>query len=149
MKETDIAIVNFCRMLAKIRKLFRETHIYAEKQPCFNGVTTTVSHSEKDIITVDERLPAVEISFSVDGELNEIIDKEKYSLGASIAIYYVQDEWRVEGDVGWSCVESGWDDYESFEMVAMNSIELENEIERFVNQTLNSYKSAIAEHFVA
>ena len=146
MKETDLAIVNFCRLLARVRKLFRETHIYAEKQPCFKGVTTTVSHSEKDIITINERLPAVEVSFSVDGDLNEVIDKEKYSLGASIAIFYVQDEWRVEGDVGWSCFESGWDDYESFEMVAKNTIELEGELESFVNKTLNSYKSAIAEH---
>jgi hypothetical protein len=107
MKEIDLAIANFCRLLARVRKLFRETHIYAEKQPCFKKVTTTVSHSEKDIITIKDRLPAVEVSFSVDGDLTKIFDGEKYSLGASVAIFYVQNEWRLEGDVGWSCSESG------------------------------------------
>ena len=75
-----------------------------------------------------------------------MLDEEKYSLGASVAIFYVQDEWRVEGDVGWSCFESGWDDYKSFEMVAKDIVELENGLESFVKKTLDSYKSAIAEH---
>jgi len=145
MNEENLLIASFCRLLARVRKMFRELHIHAEKQPCFNGVTTTVSHDEKDLMDSQKRTNAVEVSFSLDSDLKEVKDGDKHSLGVSIAIYFADNEWRIEGDVGWSCYELGWDDIDHFETVARTPHELEDVLEEFVAQTLGRYKIAVEE----
>ena len=145
MTDSDRAVVSFSRKLASIRRMFREAHIFAEKQPCFRSVGTTVSHAERDVVDGDSRHPSVEVSFSVDGDLTQVIDEEKYSLGASVAIRFVQNEWRAEGEVGWSCFTLGWDEYRSFEMISKSVVDLEDSIEAFVASVLNCYREAIGQ----
>ncbi len=145
MNEQDEVIVDFLRMLARIRKMFREAHIEAEKAPCFRSVGTTVSHGEKDLIENGNRKNAVEVSFSLDSELKQVTDGERYSLGVSVALYRVNSQWRVEGDVGWSCLKLGWDDIDYFEMTAETTEDLQQSLEPFVAKTLERYHRAIAE----
>ena len=79
------AVVDFYRLLANTRRHFRKSHISSESSWSFADVSGTTSHGEKELIDGDSRNSAVEVSFSLDSELREVLSVWRYSLGVSVA----------------------------------------------------------------
>lgn len=51
----------------------------------------------------------LEVSISLDSDIESERDSERFSLGVSVVLEYQSGSWRVLGDTGWSCRESGWE----------------------------------------
>src|SRR5262245_28565002 len=94
-----------------------------------------------------KRIDTVEVSYSLDCELFQETADGRYSLGASFALRHMGDHWRCEGDVGWSCRHSGWEDFESHEMRVDSVLESRSEIEAFVERVLKSQSGLIERQF--
>ncbi len=153
--EGDRSIVQFCSALADACKLFRTAHIRVEKKSYLKDVVTTVSHARgyfneallKGQVKSDAKgVSGVEISYSIDGELNEPVDNDKYSIGASIVMYSLGDHWLVQGDVGWSCLSCGWDDERSFEWEVENAQAVIDGLPRFCGEILSAYIALVDAH---
>lgn len=154
MNKEDINIIRFCSALAQTREQFRSAHINVEKKDYLKQVTTTVSHAQSDFNeallkgqphTDINLVRGVEISYSLDAELLEIIEEEKYSLGASISIRSLKDHWLLQGEIGWSCINSGWDEYDSFEKEVTSADDVINELPVFCNRVLSAYQKFVEE----
>lgn len=128
MVDQDAIISDFMGLLADLRSSFRRAHIGAERVSRFATVDTTMGSSRIEL--ADEsgiRVPSVEVSISVDAELREQIG-DRYSLGVFLAVRYANGEWTTEAEVGWSCVQSGWDNIDSWVQVESSFVELESQI---------------------
>ena len=152
MKNEDESIVQFCVVLAKTREMFRSEHIHAEMGTLFKQVTTTISHACGNFnesllkglpVFNDQTVFGVEISYSLDAELKEMIDDDKYSMGASLAIRSLGNRWLLQGEVGWSCKSCGWDDYESFEQDVDSARDLVKVLPEFCGKMLSSYRALV------
>jgi len=146
MTSESQAIVDFCRILARTRDRFRESEIAAERSDCFADVSCTMSHGEKGIIVGNTRTESVEISFSLDSELCEVSSDGRYSVGASVAIYNFDGVWKCYGDVGWSCLEVGWEDFVSEEAEFDSLEQMKDGFLGFVENLLNCYEGLLARY---
>jgi len=149
MSETKI-IVEYCHMLGSIRRMFRRAHIAIERSGRFKDVTCTVSHAEGQHAVVfgeKQRIDTVEVSYSLDCELFQETADGRYSLGASFALRHMGERWRCEGEIGWSCRDSGWEDFESLEITVDSVLESRSEIEAFVERILKSQAGLIERQF--
>ncbi len=144
MTSESQAIVDFCRILARTRKRFRQSHIAAEKSGCFADVSCTTSHGEKGLIDGNTRNSSVEISFSLDSELREVSNNGCYSAGASVAIYNVDGVWKCYGDVGWSCLDIGWEEFLSEEAEFDSLEQMKTGFLDFVEAILKAYDGLLA-----
>jgi len=147
MSQESQTIVEFCRVLACVRTLFRDSHIAAENSGHFADVKCTVSHAEKDLLVGEKRVGSIEVSFSLDGELPMITDDVKYSLGASVAIYNMDDDWACRGDVGWSHRDSGWEEFTSMDTKFTSLAQLGDGLSQFVESVLRNYGDLVNQHF--
>ena len=136
------AISSFCRVLAGLRKSFRQLHIFAEKQACFSGVTTTVSHSERDLTEGETRTPMVEVSYSLDADLREHHPVAK-SCGVSLAIRILESKWALAAETGYSCVKIGWEDVEFFEDTFYEPSQLAARSDAILKRAFASYKGEV------
>lgn len=155
MISEDAYIIKFCLALAQTREQFRSAHIYIEKKDFLKEVTTTVSHAQGDFNeallkgephTDIDLVRGVEISYSLDAELKKVIDNEKYSLGASISIRSLEDHWLLQGEVGWSCINYGWDEHDSFEKEVDSAIDVIRELPVFCANVLSTYRAFVDSH---
>ncbi len=155
MNKEDIYIIRFCSILAQTRKQFRSAHIYIEKKDFLKEVTTTVSHAQGDFNeallkgephTNINLVKGVQISFSIDAELIETIEEEKISLGASISIRSLENNWLLQGEVGWSCINSGWDEHDSFEKEVDSAEDIISELPLFCESVLSAYRVFVDSH---
>jgi len=152
LKNEDIYIIRFCSVLAKAREQFRLAHIYVEKKDFLKEVTTTVSHAQGEFNeallkgephTDINLVRGVEISYSLDAELQQVIEEEKYSLGASISIRSLEDHWLLQGEVGWSCISCGWDEHDSFEKEVDSAEDVVQELPLFCESVLSTYRTFV------
>jgi hypothetical protein len=152
MKNEDELVIQFCAALAGARELFRAAHIYVEKKPYVKNATTTVSHARgnfneallKGQPTSEERVVyGVEISYSLDADLREMIDNDKYSLGASVAARSLGDHWLLQGEVGWSCTSCGWEDHDCFEENVESAQAVLIVLPAFCEKVLLSYRAFV------
>ena len=96
-----------------------------------------------DLIDGEKRYNAVEISYSVDAELRSATPDGKYSLGGSVAIYFIKEGWKLVGDVGWSCRDVGWEPYYSRELEGVSLTALQAALPAFVKDILSRYVSFV------
>lgn len=113
----------------------------------FADVGCTVSHSEKDMIDANGRERSVEISFSLDSELPRPTDSGRYSIGVSVALYHLSGKWVCHGDVGWSCIDSGWEEFQSEESEYLSLSELRRGIPSVVSRLLKAYRGLTLQYF--
>lgn len=155
MDEKDAFVIEFCSMLAKVDHLYRRSHIYVEKKKCFKKITTTVTHNEgfynKNRLkglgpyTEDKGIQGINIDYSLDAELQEMIDDEKYSIGGSFSLMSLETHWWVQGEVGWSCL-WGWDDYKQFDIDFDSAKEVIEELPSFCENLLSVYRELVDLH---
>ncbi len=154
MNKEDIHLIAFCSALAEVREQFRLTHIYIEGRYYLKKVTTTVSHAQGDFNEAllkgeyqskTKLVKGVEISYSIDAELLRIIE-EKYSLGASISIRSLKNNWLLQGEIGWSCINSGWDDHDSFQKEVHSGNDVFHELPTFCESVLSTYRNFVDSH---
>ncbi|WP_146119189.1 hypothetical protein [Blastopirellula marina] len=137
------AVVDFCRLLARTRKRFRQSHISVESSGRFANVSCTTSHGEKELVDGNSRNRSVEISFSLDSELHEVLRDGRYSLGVSVAIYNVDGVWKCYGDVGWSCRDTGWQEILSEEVDFVSLEQMKTGFLGFVERILVGYEGLV------
>lgn len=139
--------VDLCVALATMGKHFRHSHIRVEKLGFLRNVTTTAGHGETELILASGGHRTVESSMSLDADLAFPPDDYKSSIGVSVAVFFdfVERKWTLRGDIGWSCKETGWEEYESFEEDADSVDELTSRLQPFVARALQSYDKLIAE----
>ena len=146
MKSDDAALVRFLDVMADVREQFRKVHIRAENAATFTSVTTSVSPFRESASTTFPTPPGVSLSFFLDASLNEPDRDGKSSIGVSVTISRVGDQWLVEGEVGWTYVRVGWDSFEEAEIVLDSSESLMDRLPTFAKSTLETYEKAVADY---
>lgn len=149
MNKDDTLILDFCSVLAAIRSLCRDTHIYLERLECFKQVQTIVSPfrqaEDRDDFQEYARR-GVSLSFFIDADLAKIIDVNKCSLGFSLVIRYSGDHWVAEGEIGWSGRDVGGDTIASHDLSAKSINEFIKGLPTFTEQVLKEYRLIVQEH---
>jgi len=136
------AVVDFCRLLALTESLFRKAAVNIRKYGYFKTVEWSTAHAERPLTDGSNRIDTVEVSYSLDCDLPEVTEDGSYSIGASVAIRFVCDHWRCEGDVGWS-QKLGWSEYKSREIRLDSLAELHAQLPDFVKFVLADYGTLI------
>jgi hypothetical protein len=137
LNESDKLLLKFIQMLANIRKLFRLVHINIEKSFKVNNVETNVSPFEDEHGDLDEK---VSISIFLDAELKQHINPERQSFVVSLTIRHYKQSWVAEGEIGWSGISVGWDNYIDREYHTQDINEFFIGLPNFVSELLNLYQ---------
>src|SRR4051794_29190147 len=103
-------VVRFISFLALVRSMFRQTHLFAEKENVFCDVSTNV-----EPFKVEESEYAddgVTLSIALNANLRNPRDSERQALGMSLLIRRSSGNWIAEAEVGFTGRDVGWDPFE-------------------------------------
>jgi hypothetical protein len=100
--------------------MFRQVHLFAEKNPALNSVSTMVIPFKGG--QSDYADDGVTISVALNAELRKPAASEKKAIGMSLLLRCTGGRWHVESEVGWTGEKVGWDPFDSKEAQA-DSIE--------------------------
>jgi len=121
MNSTEI-VLKFLAFLAQVRTMFRQVHLFAEKIPALQTVSTTVIPFESQ--QSDYADAGVTISVALNAEVRVPVDSEKKALGMCLLLRHTGGLWLAEAEVGWTGEKVGWDPFDSKEARATSVEEI-------------------------
>ena len=138
---TDEAILNFIRVLATINSLFRQVHVDLEKTGKFCRITSHISPLMAEQKSLDE---GTSLAFFFDCEIKQVRHREKQSIGVSLILRRKNQNWLAEGEIGWSGVEIGWDNFYDCELLSSSLDEFLRDLPQFTDQLLDTFRNELS-----
>ncbi|MCO7227473.1 hypothetical protein [Pleionea sp. CnH1-48] len=148
-KDCNQLVSFFLRALGVVRASFRRAQINVQKQSEVKSVVVSVnpSYSEESTETEnDYAQDGVTLNIALDADLNLKGPDEQDGMGVSLLIRRSNNNWIVEGEIGWSSSYIGWDQFYEKELVHQNISEVIEMLPPFVESLLDDFQAKLAEH---
>jgi hypothetical protein len=142
MSSSDV-ILNFIEFLASVRSMFRQTHLYAEKQPALRDVTTSIEPFKAEGSHYSDL--GADLSFELTANLRDPPTSERRSIGMSLLVRRSAGTWFAVGEIGWSGDEVGWDSFQSKELEYSSPEDLMANVHTLVEWMDFAFRAAVTE----
>ena len=107
-------VLRFVGFLAVVRSMFRQTHLFAEKQRSLQSVSTSVEPFKvEDSAYADE---GVTLTLALNANLRKPPSSERQAVGMTLLLRRREGRWIAEAEVGWTGRDVGWDPLASKEI---------------------------------
>lgn len=135
------AIVRFISSLAGIRSMFRQTHLFAEKQNIVQTVSTQVEPFKGEVSDYADK--GISLTIALNANLRSPPDLERHAVGMTLLIRRRGGKWIAEAEVGWTGRDIGWDPFESREIERASPEELMDDVPPLVEWMDANFRETI------
>jgi len=135
--------IELIAFLADARSMFRQTHIFAEKEAAISDVFTTIEPFKAEDTRFADR--GVTLSIALNANLRHPRNPEKRALGMSLMIRRSAGIWIAEAEVGWTGNEVGWDPFASKEIQHASPEEVFANLPALVTWMDSVFRQTVAE----
>jgi hypothetical protein len=137
------AFVRFIVFLSDARSMFRQTHLFAEKERTIRDVSTLIEPFKGEESQYADY--GVTLSIALSANLRDPPNVERRALGMSLLIRRSSGTWIAEAEVGWSGNEVGWDPFASREIQSTSPEDVIANVPALVAWMDSTFRSAVAE----
>lgn len=149
MLDENKMIMNFLLALAEMRRDFHglklEINKWAGVSAASQTFTVSGASNGRDFDrTYSDR--GITLLMALDSTVNKEGPEGQHSMGVSVLLRFPENRWLVEGEIGWTSTEVGWDQFIEDALSAHDIGSVIDKLPDFTRAMLASYKKALKAH---
>jgi hypothetical protein len=136
-------IIGFIAFLSDVRSMFRQTHLFVEKERAIRDVSTLIEPFKGEESQYADC--GVTLSIALNANLRNPPNLERRALGMSLLIRRSSGTWIAEAEVGWSGNAVGWDPFASRKIQSTALEDVIANVPALIAWMDSTFRSAVAE----
>lgn len=152
MTDENKLVMDFLEPLAEMRREFQGLKLEIDKWVGVGDVSqaftvSSVSDGKEFDRTYSDR--GITLLMALDSTVHKEGPQGQHSMGVSILLRHPDSRWLVEGEVGWTSSEMGWDQFIEDTLSTADISNMIGRLPEFTRAMLASYRSALKAHLRA